>query len=314
MELEEDEAALATRDDARSHTRGKRGGLTPIVQATKTLRDALFREGLQQVVDRTQLERLDGMTVERRREHEHRRASHADHGSHQIEARLGARAAEELNVDEDRFDPHPWGALDRAVEARRDLLYRLACFFDACNGADHLGQARAFEKLDQIVARGPLVFYDERADGSTGRGYVAHGRASTAAGPALARPRASGGSSTMDRVPEEEGSSLIVAPEYRSSRRLRTACSPNAPARTSASGAPGPLSSTVHTTLTSGSCTTVADTMMMPPPRRQRAPCLTAFSTSGCSKSLGRSAPPASFAMFQSNRMASPWRAWRMAA
>src|SRR5580692_10418673 len=196
-QLEEHEAPLAAGNDAAARLGHRGRGLSPLVQSPKTLGDALLGEGLEQVVDDSELEGLDGMPVERGREDEHGRSAAPGHLTDEIEPRLRRRPAEELHVDENGLDTRP----------SEDGFTRLV---DTGHGADDLAEVRALDELDQIVSRGPLVLDDERAHSRRRRRWPGQGRASTVL--AGDPDKASGGSSTIERVPWSDDSSLSVAP------------------------------------------------------------------------------------------------------
>src|SRR5260221_8708064 len=73
--IEEDEALLATCDNAlRRRARRRRRGPS-LGDAPEALLDALLAEWLEQVVEHAELERLERMLARRRREHDERRRS-----------------------------------------------------------------------------------------------------------------------------------------------------------------------------------------------------------------------------------------------
>jgi hypothetical protein len=119
----------------------------------QALHDALFAERLEQVVDHTELERFERVPFVRRGEHEEGRQRGRGEIANERQPTLPARSAVERDVDENDVDPHPW---DFTRQCLLDLV-------DRADGSNHLGKARGFEQLDEIVACGPLVFDDECA-------------------------------------------------------------------------------------------------------------------------------------------------------
>src|SRR5262249_53784790 len=124
-----------------------------------------------------------------------------------------------------------------------------ARLFHAGYRAHHLCQLGSFDQLHKVVAGGPLILEDERPQprplpGKRRPGLV-HGALRTSS-------VRCGGSSPMDRVPEEDDSSFKLArPPYFRTNRRRTAMSPK-PCRAPPSGNPGLLSSTVQMSFDAG--------------------------------------------------------------
>src|SRR6266849_544009 len=261
--VEEDEVPLAPRDHAEQAGTDVR---PPLVEPAQALLDTFLTERLQQVVGDAEIERLQGMLAEGGGQHEQgardavprvpvgRRVGRRSQRLDELEAILSAR---ELHVDEDHVD-----------RERRQHFPRLS---GAGDRADHLGQLRRLDEVHEVIARRPFVLEHQGAE-------AGHERASSM------------GISTIERVPEGEDSSRNLARSaYCSASRRRTECKPKPPGRAVPSGSPGPLSSTVQTSVLAS--TSAARTSIVPPSLRPSAPCLTAFSTSGCRRSRGRSAP-----------------------
>src|SRR5882724_7499338 len=229
--------------------------------------------------DENGLELVQSMaSSDRGRQHERwPRAVRGCHRLHELETIL---VPGKLHVDEHHVH-----------RQRREHVARLAAGGDR---AHHFGELRRLDQLHQVVARQPFVFEHERAQ-------ACHDRAS------------SSGISTIDRVPVSEDSSRKLARSaYCKASRLCTECSPNAPGRFLPSGIPRPLSSTVQTSFFAS--TTSARTSMRPPSSRASAPWFTAFSTSGWSRSRGRSAVRVPAPRFQWNARRPACRSSRMCA
>src|SRR5229473_2397506 len=275
LRIEEDEVLLPPRDHPAHGLWSRRA---PVEKMPEALVDAVFGERLEDVVDDAEIERLQAVLRGGSRKDEHGRQRVSSHRANQIEA--GARVARrsQLDVDEDDVD--------------RRTRQRFASLIDGGDRADHLRAMGTFDQPDQIIPRRPFVLEHQRSE----KIRFAHGRLPC-----------SSGSSTTDRVPAGEDSSRkVAASEYRSASRRRTETRPNAPGRVARFGTPGPLSSTMQMSL--GPSASSVRTVISPPPARISAPCFTAFSTSGCSSSRGKSAgrvpPPTS-------QWKARWPAWR---
>src|SRR5476649_1498518 len=249
-------------------------------ETLEALLDALVGEGLEEVVDDAEAERLQAVLRGRGREHEHRRRRLSRHRADQIEARARIARGSELDVDED--------------DVHGRSRHRLTRFAEAGHRPDHFRAMAALDQADEVVPGRPLVLEHQRLEEMR----LAHTNVLPC----------SSGSSTMDCVPSAEDSSRsVAAPEYRSASRRRTDSRPNAPDLVGLSCMPGPLSSMVQTSL---GPTSSARTVISPPPARMSAPCLTAFSTSGCKRSRGSTARGAPSPISQRN---ASWPAWRVA-
>src|SRR5580700_2961684 len=95
--------------------RESRRRLPSLVESPETLGDALLGEWLEQVVDHTELEGEHRVTLERRREDEHRRIRRGDCRANEIEPRFSSVSSQELDVDEHGFDAHSVGGHSVAV-------------------------------------------------------------------------------------------------------------------------------------------------------------------------------------------------------
>ena len=176
---------------------------------------------------------------------------------------------------------------------------RLPRLVERAHGADDLGEARRLEQLDQVVPGRPLVLDDERTKSGGHR----------LSPPA---PRRGARRSTASPAPTTRCGTTPPVPRARAA--ACTAWSPKAPARTSESGMPGPLSSTMQTSIPSAP--REALTLTTPPPssRRLSAPCFTAFSTSGWRRRRGSIAPSHSAGTSHA-KVSEPWcRASRISA
>ena len=259
VKLEEDEAPLLARDDARRRVRGEQPGTagrrgTALVEPAESLRHALLRERLQEVVDHPELERLERVLLERGRQHEHRSALGADEGADQVEPGLAppARGAGRRRRRSRCRPPTPAPAPPRAPAPSSRPPRRPP------RAAKPGGARRG--------SCGPATRPRRRAYGAGHRPEIMPAARRSRA-PALAR-----GISTVARVPTVEplASSAIPsratrAPGYFSSTRRTMARSPNAPWRTSPAGAPGPLSSTTHSSLSPGAHRSADDDLTSAP-------------------------------------------------
>ena len=267
VRLEEHEAALAARDDPRrplAHLCPR----APLLQPPQALRHALLVERLEQVVDDAELERLERVLLVRRRQHEHRRRRLRAPRPGRATARVSPRCPVELHVDERDVDAHP-RAPRRSSACRASSSPPTAPTTSASPDASRARRGSfAPATRPRRRARGSEIRPPASAQASLG---VGESRRSSA------YPRARTRAGATRRAP-----------------RARAAAAPRAartrPSRTSASGMPGPLSSTTHTSRHRRRAATRARPPRPSPSPRRSAPCFTAFSTSGWSRRRGSSA------------------------
>ncbi len=126
-----------------------------LVQAPQALRDALFAERLEEVVDDAELERLERVLVVRRRQDEHRRLRRRPPSTARATAR-SRRSSAPSSCTSTKTTSMPSAGADRppAPAAPRPRRRRRR----------PPRQPRRLEQLDEVVSRGPLVLDDERAE------------------------------------------------------------------------------------------------------------------------------------------------------
>ena len=122
------------------------------VQALEARLNALLGERLQEVVGDAELERLERVLLERGREDEQRR----------VRACASSRTSSSPA-------PSPSGTRWMSTKTTSTRRCRVAASTARASSmrrdrAHDLGDARALEQLDEVVARGPLVLEDERAE------------------------------------------------------------------------------------------------------------------------------------------------------
>src|SRR5690349_2807764 len=145
LRIQEDEVLLPPRD----HTERPRATLRATRhEPAEALLDALFAEGLEEVVDHAEVERLERVLLERARDDEHRRPGRVRHRADQIETGPRIAGPGELDVYENDVDGRALQRLTRLVEAG--------------DGTDDFREVRVMDQLDEIVARRPLVLEHQR--------------------------------------------------------------------------------------------------------------------------------------------------------
>src|SRR5438445_10287714 len=154
LEANEDQRPLPAGDDARRRARSVRlQPRTAVAQPLEALRHARLGERLEQVVDDAEIERLERMLARGGGEDEQGRGGPLRVGPHKLEALVVHLAAYQLHVDE--------GDVDGDIGGRR--IEDLPRIVRGCYRADDLRGAGRLQELDEMVARRPLVFDDQRA-------------------------------------------------------------------------------------------------------------------------------------------------------
>ena len=160
-------------------------------------------------------------------------------------------------------------------------------FVDGRDGADDLGQRRRLEELDQVIASGPLVLHHERAQATLTELRVAILSSSCARHlprrPNAARPCAADRRWSAFRSRTSRGEASRPRSEARAADAPRAARTRRNAARLPACRARCLRRCRRHLAAPPSEVTR-ARTVTSPPPLRRSAPCLTAFSTRGCSE------------------------------